>query len=96
MQVGKARHWKDVIRMLTKGNTDRISANAMLKYFQPLLLWLRLQNREEDVVGWNTNNEDTMLFQPLVANTSVIIMRNNFLLIFIFIKIVFPYQLLCF
>lgn len=51
--------------MLTRGQTDRLSAESMLNYFQPLLPWLKVQNREESIVGWNTNMEDTALFQPL-------------------------------
>uniref|UniRef100_A0A1Y1NAN0 Angiotensin-converting enzyme n=2 Tax=Photinus pyralis TaxID=7054 RepID=A0A1Y1NAN0_PHOPY len=72
MQVGKARHWKDVIRMITKGKSDSFSVKAILKYFQPLQQWLHVQNANEEIIGWNTNEEDTMLFQPLHSRSTVI------------------------
>lgn len=62
LKIGRARHWKDVIRMMTRGETDRLSAEPLLKYFHPLLLWLRVQNRDESVIGWNTNPTETSLF----------------------------------
>lgn len=65
MKFGKSKHWKDIIRILTSGKTDRLSADAMLRYFQPLELWLRVQNREEIIVGWKPNTDDTALFQSL-------------------------------
>ncbi|KAJ8966319.1 hypothetical protein NQ314_003584 [Rhamnusium bicolor] len=70
LKVGKARHWRDVIRMLTKGNYNHISADAMLEYFEPLLLWLKGQNRGERVIGWTAYKEDTALFQPLIYGSS--------------------------
>nr|XP_022899695.1 angiotensin-converting enzyme-like [Onthophagus taurus] len=70
LRVGKARHWKDIIRMLTRGQTDQLSPDAMLKYFQPLLLWLKVQNRDETVIGWNAKIEDTALFQPLFSTAN--------------------------
>ncbi|XP_018574000.1 angiotensin-converting enzyme-like isoform X2 [Anoplophora glabripennis] len=66
MKVGKARHWKDIIKMLTKGDSNRLTADAMLDYFQPLMLWLMEQNRDERIVGWTMYKEDTALFQPLL------------------------------
>lgn len=81
LKVGKARHWKDVIRMITRGETDRLSAEPMLKYFQPLLLWLKVQNRDESVVGWNTNLDETALFQSLSYNSNNCVTTNTFLLI---------------
>lgn len=81
MRVGKARHWKDVVRMLTRGQTDRLSADSMLKYFQPLQMWLRVQNRDESVIGWNTNSKDTALFQSRLYNTSSSAHRNLVIII---------------
>lgn len=69
MSIGKSKHWKDVIRILTKGKTDRISADPMIKYFQPLYIWLKVQNANENIVGWRTNHEDAALFQPLISAT---------------------------
>lgn len=63
LKLGRSVHWKEIIRMLTNGRTDRLSADSLLRYFQPLEQWLKVQNRDETIVGWNTNNEDTLLFQ---------------------------------
>ncbi|XP_050305397.1 angiotensin-converting enzyme-like isoform X2 [Anthonomus grandis grandis] len=68
LRVGKARHWKDVLKMLTKGRTDKLSADRMIEYFKPLLLWLQSSNRNEPVIGWMTSKEDLALYQPLVKN----------------------------
>lgn len=65
LKAGRSKHWKDIIRILTRGHTDRLSADAMLRYFQPLELWLRLQNHNELTIGWKPTQEDTSLFQPL-------------------------------
>lgn len=81
MRVGKARHWKDVVRMLTRGQTDRLSADSMLKYFQPLQMWLRVQNRDESVVGWNTESKDTALFQSRVYNASPGVCRSHVIIV---------------
>lgn len=67
MNIGKSKHWKDVVKLLTKGKSDRISADSMIKYFQPLFNWLKVQNKNENIVGWMTNQEDAALFQHLVS-----------------------------
>lgn len=66
--MGKAKHWKDVIRILTKGQTDRLSIDPMLKYFHPLESWLKVQNRDESIIGWNIHREDNALFQTMFSN----------------------------
>jgi hypothetical protein len=71
LKVGKARHWSEVIKMLTRGQSDRLSADSMLEYFQPLLLWLKVQNRNESVVGWMTSWEEEALFQPFLFGKGV-------------------------
>lgn len=81
MQVGKARHWKDVLKMLTKGKTDRLSAEPMLNYFKPLQMWLRIQNRDENIIGWNTSSDDIMLFQPLKSKSNAVIYSKLFVIV---------------
>lgn len=76
--IGKSRHWRDVIRILTKGQTDRLSAESMLKYFHPLEMWLKVQNRKERIVGWNIIPEDTALYRPMELNASNILFKNSF------------------
>lgn len=85
LRVGKSRHWRDVIRVLTKGQTDRLSAESMLKYFQPLELWLKVQNREEKVIGWNILQDDTALFRPVELNAADLIFKRMFQFMLIFI-----------
>ncbi|KAK9873973.1 hypothetical protein WA026_002324 [Henosepilachna vigintioctopunctata] len=70
LSLGKSKHWKEVLRLLTRGKTDKISADAMIKYFQPLYIWLKVQNKNEKIVGWITKQEDAALFQPLVSSNS--------------------------
>lgn len=65
--MGKARHWKDVLKMLTKGKSDKLSAEGLLEYFQPLHDWLKSVNKNETVIGWTSNKEDLALYQPLTA-----------------------------
>lgn len=66
--------------MMTRGETDRLTAEPLLKYFHPLLLWLRVQNRDESVIGWNTNPKEASLFltSSTRSNNSV---REQLLLI---------------
>lgn len=90
MQIGKSRHWKDVMRMLTRGETDRISPDSLMKYFQPLLLWLKVQNRDESVIGWNVRVEDTALFQPLFSEynkCSYSVLNKSLLLIVVLLNL---------
>ncbi|XP_050500285.1 angiotensin-converting enzyme-like [Diabrotica virgifera virgifera] len=82
MRAGRSKHWREVMKILTRGETDKITADAMLNYFQPLILWLREQNRDERVVGWTTYKEDKALFQPLVLyGTSSVVRGRMFVLI---------------
>ncbi|CAG5056266.1 unnamed protein product [Parnassius apollo] len=67
MQAGSSKPASEIIRTMTRGKTNRISPEAIVKYFRPLELWLRVQNRDEPVVGWNSNADDVKLFAPLRA-----------------------------
>lgn len=71
---------------MTRGETDRLSADAMLDYFEPLFIWLKGQNRDENIIGWRTFKEDTSLFQPLVYAGSNLIKANVILIIFVIIS----------
>lgn len=66
MQHGASLSASQLLKILTKGNTARLSADALLNFFQPLKAWLEQQNRGE-VVGWNSNIEDISLFKPLMS-----------------------------
>lgn len=48
LKVGKTKDWRAVLREATG---EEISAKPMLEYYEPLLKWLREQNRGK-AVGW--------------------------------------------
>lgn len=87
LRVGRARHWRDVIRMLTRGQTDRVSSEPILNYFQPLFLWLKVQNKDETTLGWTTKMEDTMLFQPLFSSGSLVYTNIKVTIVFLFVML---------
>ncbi|CAB0006517.1 unnamed protein product [Nesidiocoris tenuis] len=59
MSVGASRPWTEVLRVATKGSASGLDARPMLEYFKPLSLWLRVQNRDERMIGWVTTDQDT-------------------------------------
>ncbi|KAM3955609.1 angiotensin-converting enzyme [Aphomia sociella] len=69
MQPGSSKTASDIIRTMTKGKTNRISPESLVKYFRPLELWLRVQNRDEPLIGWNSNYHDVALFSPQRAGS---------------------------
>ncbi|XP_018376719.1 PREDICTED: angiotensin-converting enzyme-like [Trachymyrmex cornetzi] len=58
LSMGASRPWQDVVRHMTRGRTNRIDADAMLKYFEPLNAWLKRQNKMQPVIGWITSRDD--------------------------------------
>lgn len=54
-----------LLNLITRGKTNRLSTEALLDFFRPLETWLMQQNRNEIVVGWNSNMEDVELFQSM-------------------------------
>lgn len=49
MQKGASLPATQLIKVLTRGRTSRLSADALLEFFRPLEAWLELQNRDEPV-----------------------------------------------
>jgi peptidyl-dipeptidase A len=49
LSVGQSLPWQDALKQMT-GET-RVDASALLEYFQPLLAWLKEQNKNEKI-GW--------------------------------------------
>ncbi|XP_072937793.1 angiotensin-converting enzyme-like protein Ace3 [Epargyreus clarus] len=70
MQPGASKSASDIIRSMTRGRTNRISPESLVKYFRPLELWLRVQNRDEHLIGWNSNYRDVSLFAPQRAGNT--------------------------
>lgn len=67
MQQGASMTASQLIKLLTKGKTSRLSAEPLLDFFRPLEVWLDAQNRDERVIGWNSNMDDVSLFQQLLG-----------------------------
>lgn len=72
MQYGSSLPSSQLIKILTRGKTSRLSAEPLLDFFRPLKAWLEQQNRGE-TIGWNSNLDDVALFQPSVNGA-----KNNF------------------
>lgn len=64
MQHGASLSSSQLLKILTRGKVNRLSAEALLEFFNPLKAWLEQQNRN-DIIGWNSNMEDVALFKPL-------------------------------
>lgn len=72
MQRGASLPANEILRHLTRGKTNKLSAAALLEYFHPLYLWLQEKNRKEGelVIGWNSNADDVKLFKSLGSQRS--------------------------
>ncbi|XP_058815381.1 angiotensin-converting enzyme-like isoform X1 [Topomyia yanbarensis] len=66
MQQGAALSSSQLLKLLTRGKTSRLSAEPLIDFFRPLEAWLELQNKDEPIIGWSSRMEDFALFQPLV------------------------------
>ncbi|XP_054712126.1 angiotensin-converting enzyme-like [Uloborus diversus] len=53
LRQGSSVEWKEAMRIVT--DSDRMDANPLLEYFEPLLQWLQKQN-EGEVIGWESAN----------------------------------------
>jgi peptidyl-dipeptidase A len=49
LALGQSKPWQEALKAMT--GEDRIDASAMVEYFQPLLTWLKEQNKGEKA-GW--------------------------------------------
>ena len=49
LKLGQSKPWPEALKVMT--GEDRIDASAMIEYFQPLLTWLKEQNKGEKT-GW--------------------------------------------
>jgi peptidyl-dipeptidase A len=49
LALGQSKPWPEALKVMT--GESRIDAAAMVEYFQPLLTWLKEQNRGE-TLGW--------------------------------------------
>lgn len=83
MQQGASMSASQLIKLLTKGKTARLSAEPLLEFFRPLEAWLDAQIQTERVVGWNSNMEDVSLFQQFFGRNGSHQIKCSSLIIFL-------------
>lgn len=49
MSRGASLTSSQLVKLITRGKTSRLSAEALLEFFRPLEAWLEAQNRDETV-----------------------------------------------
>jgi peptidyl-dipeptidase A len=54
LELGQSKPWPEALKAMT--GEDRIDASAMVEYFQPLLTWLKDQNKGEKT-GWTVGSD---------------------------------------
>lgn len=89
MKLGASVSTAQLLKTVTRGKTTRLSVDSMLEFFRPLELWLQQQNRNEIVIGWNSNLDDVALFQSMqsgscAAKTTIGVILAGFVLHFIY------------
>ncbi|GFV90461.1 angiotensin-converting enzyme [Trichonephila clavipes] len=57
LKIGKSKDWQEILKIVSKNETDKLDASAMLEYFEPLMKWLKKENKKE-YKGWES--EDPM------------------------------------
>lgn len=85
MRNGASYSPAQLMKVLTRGKTTRISADSLMEYFRPLEAWLEQQNQNEPFIGWTINIEDVHLFEPLVGGARDF--RIRIMLIFMTISV---------
>ena len=53
LSLGSSVHWKEAMSVITRGKTNKMDAQPMIEYFQPLMDWLKKQN-EGEKLGWKS------------------------------------------
>lgn len=70
MQYGASVSGPELLKILTRGKTTKMSAEPLLEFFKPLEIWLEQQNQNELKIGWNSNMDDVALFQQLSSGAN--------------------------
>ncbi|XP_054706988.1 angiotensin-converting enzyme-like [Uloborus diversus] len=55
LRLGSLVPWKEALSVITKNETDELSADPLLEYFEPLYKWLKERNRNE-FIGWKSSD----------------------------------------
>lgn len=90
MQHGASLSSSQLLKILTRGKMNRLSAEPLLQFFNPLKAWLEQQNRN-DIIGWNSNMEDVGLFKHLRSHANCNHMTFTYLPILI-ISVLFHFS----
>lgn len=53
MELGSSEHWSEAMKIMTGGATSKMDAGPILEYFDPLLQFLKEQNKNE-TIGWKS------------------------------------------
>ncbi|MFL6463302.1 MAG: M2 family metallopeptidase [Bryobacteraceae bacterium] len=54
LELGQSKPWPEAMRVMT--GQDKADASPMMEYFQPLLAWLKEQNRDQKM-GWTAASD---------------------------------------
>jgi peptidyl-dipeptidase A len=54
LELGQSKPWPEAMHVMT--GQDKADAGPMLEYFQPLMAWLKKQNRDEKI-GWSVGTD---------------------------------------
>ncbi|GFQ68926.1 angiotensin-converting enzyme [Trichonephila clavata] len=55
LRMGKSRCWKRALKVFSSNKIQKLDGNALLRYFNPLMLWLKKQNKKEHK-GWRISD----------------------------------------
>lgn len=62
LQLGSSKPWQDAMEQIT--GQRNMSAKALMNYFQPLVDWLKEQNKETDEeIGWGEECPSPVAFK---------------------------------
>lgn len=62
MQKGASLSADNLLKLITRGRTSRMSADPLLEFFRPLEAWLEAQNRDETVSNLSSYRTLSILF----------------------------------
>ncbi|GFY37282.1 angiotensin-converting enzyme [Trichonephila inaurata madagascariensis] len=51
LKIGKSKDWKEILKIVSKNETDKLDSSAMLEYFEPLMEWLKKDNKKNTKDG---------------------------------------------
>ncbi|GFU21405.1 angiotensin-converting enzyme [Nephila pilipes] len=58
LEKGKSKPWKEILREFSHQKVTELDASSILKYFKPLMKWLKQNNRDE-YKGWNSKDPNS-------------------------------------